>query len=141
MLLISHRILKMLLAKPRIKQNSNKFQDLHFNLKNEIFNFLNLKEIIFEISFINKKIFTKIRNIQIYCKILYDKERLIKDIDFYEENIFNLQKEFYIYEENKEILDEICVFLNYLKYKIQKNLNLKQNKINFKILFNFFKLI
>ena len=115
-----------------------KFNLLSYNLQNEIFEFLDITEILHTIRFLDRKIYSMFKNKKIFYHLLINIKRFLEDIDFEEEKLNLIKSELSNFEENENILNRISVFLLGKKFQNEKKIEINQkNKINFKILFYF----
>ena len=119
------------------KHNTNhksKLQELNLNLKNEIINFLNIKE-IFSATFALNKNFHKLTNENNFINyIILHKTELLEEINFSFEKINKIKSKFLNFSLNEIFLDQICSFLLCLKYKKEKNMELSYHHKTLKIL-------
>lgn len=101
-----------------VKKN-NKFVNLNFNLKNEIFNFIPIEQVFTEMLCVNKKFNLIFRRKKLFNIILSLFQDLIKEINFSVKNIKIIKSKFSSRMEiDEERLNEICNF--FLKLKFQK---------------------
>ena len=114
-----------------------KFTSLNYNLKNEIFKFLEIKEIMDEIRFLTRKIFAFIYNKKLFNHLLINMNKLLKEIDFDEEILSIIKSELYQFEDDEIHLNKICAFLLGKKLKNYFCISIYNKNINFKIFENF----
>ena len=120
-----------------INKTQNKFLSLRKDLKNEIFEFLEYKEIIFSIRFLNKDNYTFFNNKKIFYYILTNIKTFVEEIGFEEDKLNLIKIKLSQFVECKNHLDNIFIFLLGSKLQNEKKISITKKSLNFKFFYNF----
>ena len=110
-----------------INKTQNKFLSLRKDLKNEIFEFLEYKEIIVSIRFLNKDNYTFFNNKKIFYYILTNIKTFVEEIGFEEDKLNLIKIKLSQFVECKNHLDNIFIFLLGSKLQNEKKFLLLKN--------------
>ncbi len=94
-----------------------RFSKLNFNLKNEIFEFIQLNQIFEEVFYIDKSFSVALKNIKRFDYIKNNLKILIHDINFTKERINDIRIALENYVTQKKVIYEICAILLNKKHK------------------------